>query len=620
MQKKSNKPTRNKTLLIVESPSKAKTISKYLGPEYIVRASKGHIMDLFASPTYKYGIEIKNNFKPRYNFLPEKLDIVDDIINSSQDCDKILIASDPDREGEAIAWHLAECLESTGKPIKRVLFGEITKTQIEKSIANPIELNKPLYDAQQARRVIDRFAGFLLSPLVSRFYEKKLSAGRVQSVVVKLIVDREDEIINFKPEEYYNVYVILNNSNNEKLSFKLDKKIKTKEEADKIEEELKKSSFSIKEIKRKDKKVPPNPPLITTTLSTEANALYGFEAAETMKLAQGLYESGFISYMRTDSTRISDEAIKSCREYLKGKFNIPKIHNTFANKDSSQDAHEAIRPSNVETLPENTYLTDGQLKIYKLIWEKFVASQMEDAVFNTVNITVKSSSGYLLKTSGKSLKTQGWMELTKPLEDQDEKEELLPNLNDNDILNFTSIKVDKKFTHALPRFSEITLIRELDKRGIGRPATYATILSKIKDRNYVIKNNNIYFPTDLGKQVTKMLEKQLKFMKYDYTSELEKKLDLISEGKMSYLDVVEPFYYSLLNDYVITSNDIYKQETYECPKCTAFMFNKVGKYGKFCSCYRCNQSYSIINNQPIIQTYEQLIERVNVEKTENKLG
>ncbi len=578
----------SKKLVIVESPAKAKTIEKYLGPDYIVRASKGHIKDLAIFKT-NIGVDIDNGFAPKYVIIDEKKDTVKGLIAAAGGVEEILLASDPDREGEAIAWHLADILKDKNVPIKRVFFHEITKKGVQKGIANPTILNENLYDAQQARRVLDRLVGFLVSPYLMNKVGPKLSAGRVQSVAVRMIVDREREIENFKPEEYWNILAALGKQKSPQDCFiaKYSGKITEGETANKIKKDLEKDSFIISELEEKEKKRNPYPPFITSSLAASAAGRYKFAAARTMKAAQALYESGLITYMRTDSVRISPDAIDACRDWLsQNNYDVPNKPNVYATKNSAQDAHEGIRPTDILKLPKNIYLSEDEQKIYKLIWERFVASQMNPALYDTVSVTVTSSSNHILKANGRVLKYKGWLEISGDLDNDDDGETKLPLLKKNEqlILVPPKVKSEQKFTQPPPRYSEKTLIKELEKKGIGRPSTYATIMSKITDRNYVDKKADMFIATELGKKVIDKLVGIFKFMEYEYTANMEEKLDKIASGDLKYIAMMTDFY----TPFETELRKAYKKEIiiteFKCDLCQSFMHLRKSNYGIFLGC------------------------------------
>lgn len=620
-----NKKLMTKTLLVVESPAKAKTLAKYLGPDYIIRASYGHIIDLVSGGKNGIGVDIENKFKPKYAVIPDKKDKLKAIIDAASQVQQIYLASDPDREGEAIAWHLADALQSTGKPIKRVLFKSLDKNPVLASIANPIELDSDLYDAQQARRVLDRIVGFLVSPFLMNSIGPSLSAGRVQSVAVRIIVDREREIENFKPEEYWNITSCLAKPKSLTESFiaKYANKVIDKITAEKIKKDLDTDTYLISELDEKEKKRNPYPPLITSSLATSAAGRYKFSAAKTMKAAQTLYEAGLITYMRTDSFRLSPESVEACRDWLKDhSHDLPATPNVYASKGNAQDAHEAIRPTDVNKLPQNVFLSEDEQKIYRLVWERFVASQMKPALYDTVSVAVKSSSGHLLKANGRVLKYKGWLDITGDFENEDEGEAKLPILKKGDqlVLVPPKVKAEQKFTQPPPRYSEKTLIKELEKKGIGRPSTYVSIMSKITDRSYVAKKSDMLIATDLGKKVVDSLVKHFSFMEYKYTADMEEQLDQIADGKIDYVKMLSLFYspFSIQLKDAYTSNR--KDYGFVCEKCNKKMELKHGRFGFFMACIDypgCKNTFSceMIEEKPVRKmNAPEVVEGINCPK------
>ena len=584
-----------KTLVVVESPAKAKTIKKYLGTGYEVLASKGHVKDL----PKKMGIDVEKGFQETYEVVPGKEKVLQELKAAAKQADDILLATDPDREGEAIAWHLAE--ELTGKPssAKRVEFHEITKTGVQRGVATPRKLNKHLYDAQRARRVLDRIVGYDVSALVWSKLAFGLSAGRVQSVALRLIVDREREIEAFVPEEYWNIGAQLakqaakNGANAKRIPFAArlaqenGKKVEVKDgtNAGRIKSDLESATYRISKITRSERKRKPYAPYTTSKIQQDAVNRLGFGAKRTMQIAQGLYEGvdlgkdggtvGLITYMRTDSTRVSPDALAAVREYATqkyGKDSIPAEPNEFKSKKNSQDAHEAIRPTSLEHTPEavRKHLKDDQFKLYKLIWDRFVASQMKDAIYDQTSVEIEAkpksgSSTYLLRTSGRVLKFAGWLEVygasdTQQAGDENaEKKEdeaaeaapdgeaSLPELSENEILELVTppgVLAEQKFTQPPPRYNEGSLVRELEERGIGRPSTYAEIISKVQARDYVEKVDNRYFrPTQLGKMVVDgLLQSQLEFMDPAFTSSMEQELDEVEAGNEERTELLGRFY------------------------------------------------------------------------------
>ncbi len=583
-----------KTLVVVESPAKAKTIKKYLGQGYEVLASKGHVKDL----PKKMGIDVEKGFQETYEVVPGKEKVLQELKAAAKQADDILLATDPDREGEAIAWHLAE--ELTGKPdkAKRVEFHEITKNGVQRGVSSPRKLNKHLYDAQRARRVLDRIVGYDVSALVWSKLAFGLSAGRVQSVALRLIVDREREIEAFVPEEYWNIGAQLakiqkNGGKRQafptKLSQENGKKIEVKDGATaaRVKSDLESATFKIAKITKSERKRKPYAPYTTSKLQQDAVNRLGFGAKRTMQIAQGLYEGvdlgkdggpvGLITYMRTDSTRVSPDALQAVRDHIVttyGKDALPADPNVFKSKKNSQDAHEAIRPTSLEHTPEavRKHLKDEQFKLYKLIWDRFVASQMKDAIFDQTSVEIEASakkngssgSTYTLRASGRILKFAGWLEVygasLEPQAGDNEQKEgeekadeapdgegTLPELTEGEVLELVTppgVLAEQKFTQPPPRYNEGSLVRELEERGIGRPSTYAEIISKVQARDYVEKVDNRYFrPTLLGKMVVDgLLQSQLEFMDPAFTSSMEEELDEVEAGNEERVTLLSRFY------------------------------------------------------------------------------
>jgi len=597
-----------KSLVIVESPGKIKKISKFLGSDYIVKASVGHIADLASG---RLNVDIEGGFKPKYTILSDKKQHVKIIISAAKHSEKIFLATDDDREGEAIAWHLADVLKKIDVPIFRVKFNEITKKGVLNGINNPGELDHNLYDAQQARRVLDRIVGFSVSPFLIKKFKSGFSAGRVQSVAVRMVVDKEKEIEVFQPEEYWVITSELAKAENKKDSFtaKYAKKVTNGDIAKKIKEDLDKDTYFVSEVIDNERKKKPYPPFITSSLASTAAGKYKLSAAKTMKAAQSLYESGMITYIRTDSIRLSEDSISECRDWLQSNgYDIPHKSVIYVTKKGAQDAHEAIRPTDVNFTPKNVFLEKDEQLIYTLIWERFVACQMNPAVYNNVVVTISTSSGHLLKAHGRTLKYKGWLEISSDLEDR-ASDIKLPNLYKDDNLILVKPKVDavQKFTKPPSRFTEKTLIDDLKRKGIGRPSTYAAIMSKITDKSYVIKKSNAFIPTDKGKNVVDTLTKFFEFMDYNYTANMELKLDQIAEGKLGYIDMLTefhtPFKTQLKKAYI--SN--YKDYGYICDICASKMVLKHGKFGFFlgCSDYPdCVNAIDvdIVDDKPVIKT------------------
>lgn len=535
-----------KTLIIVESPAKGKKIQSYLGKDYIVLSSKGHITELAKGGRFGIGVDIANNFKPHYVLMDDKVATLNQLINAAKTVDQIYIASDPDREGEAIAWHLAQRLDGVDKPIKRMTFGEITKKEIIKAVNNVREIDMNLFHAQEARRILDRIVGFTASPFLMNFFGPKLSAGRVQSVVTKMVIDREREIETFVPEDFWTIQVSLSKDNKDGFLTKYSQRIIDADVATEMKKRLSSEEYIVSEVCADEEKRGPVSPLVTATLQRTMSRLHGFASDRTMKAAQSLYELGYCSYIRTDSVRVSDEALKEVRDWLtENKFDIPKKPNVYKNKDAVQDAHECIRPSDLSLPPDNTEIVSMDEKlVYGEIWKHFVASQMIPAVYNTLRVTahVKGDKRAEVKASGKALKSKGYLEI---LGFNDDSKIEIPNLQEGDVVCLfgkNPVKMEKKQTQPPPRYSEDKLIKELEAKNIGRPATYADLLGKICTRNYVEKKGNVFHATDLGKKITDVLSEYFTFMGYDYTANMEQLLDEISQGKVNHIDMLKKFY------------------------------------------------------------------------------
>jgi DNA topoisomerase-1 len=599
----------SKTLVIVESPGKVKKISKFLGDDYIVKASFGHIVDLSTTGKGRLGVDIENNFEPKYEVIPDKKDKIRAIVTAASKVSRIYIASDNDREGEAIAFHLAEILKKTKLPIQRVTFNAITKAAVTKAVKDPGELNKDLYDAQQARRVLDRIVGFSVSPFLIKRLGPNLSAGRVQSVAVRLVVDREREIEAFEPEEYWNISTTHTKENDkEKFLAKYAKKVTDGKTAKKIKSDLDTDTYKVGNVVEEERKKNPYPPLITSSLASAAAGKYRFAAARTMKAAQSLYEKGAITYIRTDSVRSAPEAIANVRTWLEENgYDKPDKANNYSTKKNAQDAHEAIRPTDVSLTAQNLYVTDDEQKIYKLIWERFVASQMKPALYDSVAATVESSSGHLLKANGRTLKYKGWLEIAGDLDKKDD-DARLPKLIKGEALELVAPKVmaEQKFTKPPSRYSEQTLIKELEKRGIGRPSTYASIMGKITNKSYVVRKSNAFVPTDRGKQVVDKLKEFFDFLQYDYTASMESKLDQIADGKLGYAKMLAEFYKPFQSQLKKAYGSDQKDYGFKCNKCNSQMVLKHGSFGFFLACIdypTCKNTVScdMVDEKPVIK-------------------
>ena len=547
-------------LIIVESPAKANTIKKFLGGNTKVVASMGHIRDL---PKSKLGINIENNFEPEYINIRGKGNLIKELKTDAKNAKKVYLATDPDREGEAIAWHLSNILNVDEKKVTRVTFNEITKTAVQKAIKEPRDIDINLVDAQQARRVLDRIVGYKISPVLWKKVRRGLSAGRVQSVAVKLIVDREEEIEKFIPEEYWNIYAeILDEKTNKKFEAKFygkagkKQEIHSKEEVDKILFAIKKATYIVEDVKKSEKKRTPAPPFTTSTMQQEASRKIGFSIKKTMSVAQGLYEGvkiqdkgtvGLITYMRTDSTRISEEARATAKTYITETYGKDYYENRYykTNKEA-QDAHEGIRPTYAELEPEKIKdsLTKDQYKLYKLIYNRFMASQMVSAIYDTMSVTINAND-YTFKANGQNLKFKGFMTLY--VEGTDEKEEkeagMLPELIPNEIVKLEKIEPKQSFTEPPARYTEASLVKTLEEKGIGRPSTYSPTITTILERRYIEKEQKQLVPTELGKIVNKLLcENFADVINVEFTAKVETEFDNIAEGQEDWKKMIGEFY------------------------------------------------------------------------------
>lgn len=599
-------------LVIVESPAKAHTIQKYLGPDYEVLASMGHVRDL---PASRLSVDVKNDFAPNYENIKGKGELIKKLRNEAKKSDYVYLATDPDREGEAISWHLAQLLKLDETEQNRVTFNEITKSGIKYGMEHPRCIDQQLVDAQQARRVLDRIVGYEISPFLWKKIRKGLSAGRVQSVAVRLIVDREDEIRAFTPEEYWTLEALLAKQGAKTKPFTAKyygtggKKceITSEEQANALKAAAEKEPFIIKSIKTGTRQKNPAPPFITSTLQQDASRRYGFQAKRTMKVAQELYEGinlpdmgavGLITYMRTDSLRISDEALSAAHDYIKRTYGdsyaLAKPR-TFRSKSNAQDGHEAIRPTMIELSPMKIKdsLSADQFKLYKLVWERFIASQMAACVQDTVSADITAGE-HLFKASGFSVRFDGYTRLYTETQDNDEEQGTnLPRLEEGEQLNLKELKPGQHFTQPPPRYTEATLIRELEENGIGRPSTYAPTLSTILQRGYVEREGKALKPTIVGETVTRLMKEQFgKIVDVKFTAEMEKELDEVEEGKTEWVGMMHHFYddftemlQSAEKNMEGTRMKIPDEETdIVCELCGRKMVVRHGKYGKFLAC------------------------------------
>ncbi|MBR6779178.1 MAG: type I DNA topoisomerase [Clostridia bacterium] len=609
-------------LVFIEGPGKRDTISKYLGSDYVVFPTKGHVRDL---PAKSFAIDFNNNYEPTYEIIPEKKNLVADMKRKAQNAEAIYLATDPDREGEAIAWHLATILELDKNAMVRTAFNEISKKAIHESIANPKPLNYDLINAQQGRRVLDRIVGYQLSPLLSKKIRGKLSAGRVQSVTLKLIVDREKAIKNFVPEEYWNITAELKKGD-EKFKADLiqyqEKKIEptSKEEVDKILSSVENAEYKVQTVKRAVTYSKPPAPYITSSLQQDAISKLKMTLNSYTKCAQSLYEgvniqgegkTALVTYIRTDSTRVSLDAQFMAKEFILehyGKEYHPGKFNEFASKDSAQDAHEAIRPINLKYTPN--YLKDKideqYLKLYTLIYKRFIASQMSYAQYDSLTVDVVAND-YKFRSSGKALIFDGYTKVYKP-EDDDKKGINIPDLVENEIVVKDKIKTEQKFTKPPVRFTEASLIKEMEVQGIGRPATYAATVMTLFNREYIVTEKKSLVPTDLGVHVTEYLEDYFKnIMNIKFTAEMENQLDDVERGKTKWQDIVDVFYKDFNQQMEYASQQMGvsmpkaqpEPSDIKCEKCGSMMVYREGKFGKFLACSNFPQCKNTKNiNEP----------------------
>lgn len=594
-------------LIIVESPAKANTIKKFLGGSTKVVASMGHIRDL---PKSKLGVDEKT-FEPQYINIRGKGDLIKSLKKDAKAAKKVFLATDPDREGEAIAWHLAHILDIPEDAQNRVTFNEITKPAVQKAIKEPRTIDKNLVDAQQARRVLDRIVGYKMSPVLWKKVRRGLSAGRVQSVAVKLIVDRENEIEKFIPEEYWNIYAnLLDKESKKKFVAKFYGKngkkldLHKQEEVDEILKAIENAKFIVEDVKKGERKRTPAPPFTTSTMQQEASRKLGFTLKKTMSVAQGLYEGvkipergtvGLITYMRTDSTRISEEARKVAKQEIVKQYGEEYYENRYyKTKADSQDAHEAIRPTYIDVNPEDIKesLNKDQYKLYKLIYNRFLASQMAPAVFNTISATIDANN-YAFKANGQSIKFKGFMALYVEGVDVESKEDNsnVPNLKEKQEVKKESIEGKQSFTEPPPRYTEASLVKALEEKGIGRPSTYSPTITTILDRRYIEKEKKQLYPTELGKAVNKLLiENFSDVVNEEFTIKIENEFDEIAEGKEEWKKMIEEFYGPFIKEVEEVEKNLEHVELEEevtdipCEKCGRMMVVKYGRYGKFLAC------------------------------------
>lgn len=597
-----------KALVIVESPTKIKTLKKFLGPHYIFESSLGHIRDL---PQKEFGIDVEHNFEPKYVTMPDKKDVIKRLQDAAKKADTVYLSPDPDREGEAIAWHISSILPK-GTKIKRVAFQSITKAAVQEALENPRDIDMDLVDAQQARRLLDRIVGYKISPILTRRVKRGqqgTSAGRVQSVALKLVVDREKEIDAFNPIEYWTLEAQLETPSKERPfsayvntvdGLKIEKEkigdkpcylISDKETADQVIARLKKAEYLVSSVERKEKKRNPVPPFITSTLQQEASRHYGFAVSRTMSIAQDLYEGidtgehgaeGLITYMRTDSVNIAPEAISAARTYIKKRFGaeyLPEQPRVYASKKTAQEAHEAIRPTNLARDPEEIkkYLSADQYKLYLLIWRRFIASQMMPAIYDTVSVDIDTNQNVTLRASGSVLKFNGYLAAYEEKRDkshQEEEEEnakLLPPLEPSMPLHLLNTDATQSFTKPPPRFTEASLVKELERLGIGRPSTYAAIMNKIQSRDYTTKEAQALKPTELGKVICQMLEENFApIMDVTFTAQMEDQLEQVAEHNKNWKDIIRDFWRDFIPLVEKAEKDAIVPKILtdlDCPKC-----------------------------------------------------
>ena len=607
---------RARALVVVESPTKARTLKKFLDRRYDVVASMGHVKDL---PRSRLGVDVANGFAPRYIVIKGKAPILKELKEAAKQASSVYMATDPDREGEAISWHLSDALRAVNPAIKRIEFHEITKEAVLHALARPREIDLNLVNAQQARRILDRLVGYKLSPLLWRKVRGGLSAGRVQSVAVRLVVDREKEIEAFVPQEYWSIPAQLQKARQPFIARLVGRDgvrygaptdegatvIRTRDQADAIVASLRGVPFTVGEVRRKDQFRHPSPPFTTSTLQQEANRRLGYSAARTMNVAQQLYEGvdlgaegtvGLITYMRTDSVRVAESAQREAQEYVKKAFGasyLPDAPRVYRSRRSAQDAHEAIRPTSVQRTPDRVkpYLRSDQFKVYKLIWERFLSSQMASAVMDTLSVDI-AAGAYQFRATGSRVKFPGFLAVYRDLPENGEGQEgWLPDLTAGETLEVVALDPQQHFTQPPPRYTEASLVRALEERGIGRPSTYAPTIETIKRRGYVKPINRRLHPTDLGKLVNDLLVEHFgDVMDYDFTAAMEEELDNVEEGRLDWQKVVGDFWTPFEHDLVAAEQKIVQVETpvveigEACPQCGRPLVRKFGRFGEFIAC------------------------------------
>ena len=598
--------SKKKYLVIVESPAKADTLKKFLGENYKIEASVGHVRDF---PKSQLGIDIENDFEPKYITIRGKGEILAKLRKEVKNADKVYLATDPDREGEAISWHLMYALKLNPENTYRITFNEITKNAVKKSIKEARDIDMDLVDAQQARRSLDRIIGYKISPLLWKKVKKGLSAGRVQSVALRLVCDREEEINNFIPKEYWTVDATVATPKNKKLDVKLFSdtagnkvELSSADDTDKVLEAINDKSFVVKTIKYGNRTKNAPAPFTTSTLQQEASKLLGYAASKTMRIAQQLYEGvnvkghgtvGLVSYIRTDSVRISDEAYEAAKSFILSNYNDDylKERKQYKTDTRAQDAHEAIRPSYADITPDEAResLSRDQFRLYKLIWERFMASQMQPAKYKTVSCDIECN-GYIFRASGSILVFDGYLAVYKKNEEKS-VEGTIPDIKEGEELSVVQIKPEQHFTQAPPRFSEASLIKTLEDLGVGRPSTYAPTLNVIQMRNYVTKENKVFYVTELGEIVNEIVKNNFgSVINSEFTADMETALDTVAEGKLEWKEVLRNFYPVFDNllqeaEKKVENVEIHDEETdVVCEECGRNMVIKYGRYGKFLAC------------------------------------
>lgn len=638
-----------KNLVIVESPAKTKTLSKFLGKDYDIRATIGHIMDL---PKSKLGIDVENDFEPDYAVIKGKEKVISELQKAAKNVDHVFLAPDPDREGEAIAWHVANSLSANGKPkVHRISFNEITKSAVLDAIKKPRKIDMNKVNAQQARRVLDRLVGYIVSPFLWKTVARNLSAGRVQSVALRVICEREEEIKAFKSEEYWQLIATLATTKKETFEarlYKVDEQtvttptdkgknkiiISSEKEIKKYISEIEKQKFSVTEVNKSQKTRNPYAPFITSTLQQDAAKVYGFSPKQTMGIAQKLYEGmeigkegsvGLITYMRTDSTRIAGVALTAVRKFIEGEYGknyLPPKPNQYGKKKGAQDAHEAIRPTNVDLTPKNVkkYLTAQEFKLYDLIWKRFVASQMSPAKYDVETINIEAGR-FVFRATAQRVKFDGFLKIYHETKEPDENsngengDKTLPELKGKDKLDLKELTPNQSFTKPPPRYSEAMLVKRLEADGIGRPSTYAMIISTLKDRNYVESPERKLVPTELGVTVNKILIQSLpKIFDVKFTAGMEKELDLVEDGTDDWVKVIGDFYKpfkktidSLKKKTTEIKESLTEKTDVKCEKCSAHMIIRWGRNGRFLACSNypdCKSTKPLPEEEAQIKTNE----------------